>query len=350
MPRPVVPFLVNEITDMPSSFYIRVKGRVQGPFDLKKLKLMAQLGQLSRIHQVSQDQVSWRKAGEFAELFQAPPSSPKTDGYALPNQPRHSSQHPEQTVDSKDSYDQADAEEVQQPGSKEKPIWYVEVDAQPEGPLCFSELKDMFRIHGIEASRLVWREGMEDWVSATTVNGLVPTRASISDQRAVAFGTPSTSAASPQSPVDDRPLKLQPMDNDTSSRSHDISDLMYNETVNLITKSHTWINFLAIGCLVIAAICAFWAVFPLIEKRSGNSQEVVVNTIIRLLGTGIFAFLGATLITFSKSLSRVQANRAHICLHDALRKLNRFWLVMGIGMLVCSLLSIVYLALKFTAL
>ncbi|MFZ1010708.1 MAG: NINE protein, partial [Candidatus Sulfotelmatobacter sp.] len=55
--------------DMESPLYIRVRGRVLGPYKLEKLKGLARRGQLSRMHELSTDGISWVRASNYPELF-----------------------------------------------------------------------------------------------------------------------------------------------------------------------------------------------------------------------------------------------------------------------------------------
>ncbi|MCL2648628.1 MAG: protein kinase [Phycisphaerales bacterium] len=50
-------------------YYVRLRGRVTGPFDLPTLQRQVRQGQLSRLHQVSSDQVTWRSAAEIEGLY-----------------------------------------------------------------------------------------------------------------------------------------------------------------------------------------------------------------------------------------------------------------------------------------
>lgn len=54
---------------MQSQLYIRVRGRIAGPFDEATLKSLARRGQFSKIHEVSQDAVSWVCASVYPQLF-----------------------------------------------------------------------------------------------------------------------------------------------------------------------------------------------------------------------------------------------------------------------------------------
>jgi hypothetical protein len=54
--------------------YIRIRGKVTGPFDVATLQKLVRRGALSRIHEVSPDRVNWAPAGEYEELFPAAPA------------------------------------------------------------------------------------------------------------------------------------------------------------------------------------------------------------------------------------------------------------------------------------
>ena len=54
---------------MEDQLYVRIRGRVQGPFDTEKLRALVRRGQLSRMHEVSNDGNDWKQASEYSELF-----------------------------------------------------------------------------------------------------------------------------------------------------------------------------------------------------------------------------------------------------------------------------------------
>jgi hypothetical protein len=50
-------------------YWVRLRGRVSGPFDLPALQRQLKQGQISRMHQVSSDQVTWKQASEIEGLY-----------------------------------------------------------------------------------------------------------------------------------------------------------------------------------------------------------------------------------------------------------------------------------------
>ena len=58
---------------MGNTYYVRVRGRVLGPYTLDAVSQMARKAQIGRSHEASLDGESWRPASEFPEIFERPP-------------------------------------------------------------------------------------------------------------------------------------------------------------------------------------------------------------------------------------------------------------------------------------
>jgi uncharacterized RDD family membrane protein YckC len=50
-------------------YYVRARGKINGPFDAAALQKLVRRGMLSRMHEISSDRQSWTPAGEVEELF-----------------------------------------------------------------------------------------------------------------------------------------------------------------------------------------------------------------------------------------------------------------------------------------
>ena len=59
----------DQSESLETPLYMRVRGRVLGPYEPEKLQAMVRRGQLSRLHELSTDGVSWVRASNFPELF-----------------------------------------------------------------------------------------------------------------------------------------------------------------------------------------------------------------------------------------------------------------------------------------
>lgn len=135
------------------AWYVRSRGRTQGPFPLARLIAMRDQGALARFHQVSQDQTDWVQAGSLPELFpaaaaQAPPGPGSGLGLAADPRPQP---------------------EIIPPKDLDQP-WFYSESGSPVGPAPLADLLAMARTGELTPDSLVWNEGLPDWVAASTVS------------------------------------------------------------------------------------------------------------------------------------------------------------------------------------
>lgn len=143
---------------MAAQYYIRLRGKVLGPFTLEQLQGLRDQGRLSPFHELSQDRVQWVAASSVTELFAAPA-------------PKESRGTGKSSRRSKASRGTAIAE----PES----VWhYVDAQGERRGPVPRADLDDLLRRGEIQRDSLVWREGMADWAPAWRCLGLGGGRAS----------------------------------------------------------------------------------------------------------------------------------------------------------------------------
>lgn len=137
------------------TYYIRVRGRVQGPFDLDQLKKLRERGQFSRAHEVSSDQATWQSASIMELVFAAPKRAAPakvesaTDQFAEVAAVSEAAPRP--------------------PSSPIKPTWHYTVGEEQYGPITLLELRKMLANGSITETDLVWKEGMPDWTAAGDV-------------------------------------------------------------------------------------------------------------------------------------------------------------------------------------
>ncbi len=135
--------------------YVRVRGKVTGPFGLPQLKSLRDRGQFRRFHEVSEDRKSWAPASSIAELF------PQTDN--------RSAGHPEgQFADAQTT------DVLKQPRSAGTTMqgtaqwYYVDGDGKEIGPVSREHLVELWQSGTILPTTLVWKEGLEDWLAISS--------------------------------------------------------------------------------------------------------------------------------------------------------------------------------------
>lgn len=142
---------------MAESYYIRVRGRVGGPFDEEKLQSLAQRGQLTRAHEVSEDKVSWFPAKDLVSVF--PKKSAQLPG------PAGSVGWAQNIFGPTPSSDGSSGNLSQ---------WYYTASGVKHGPVSWQELRSHFATGESLESSLVWTDGMPEWASAASIPNLAP--------------------------------------------------------------------------------------------------------------------------------------------------------------------------------
>ena len=171
---------------MHGPLYIRVLGRVKGPFEWEKLRILVKRGQLSRIHEVSVDGQAWVKATEYPELFKADLSELAQPGGPNDLAASHAAAGPapvtdepvvapERVVEQPIEEPSVAGEEAFQvePGVSVTEEWFYDQNGSPVGPVSFGTLQQLVASGQIFAQGRVWKEGMVDWAAAETIAGLV---------------------------------------------------------------------------------------------------------------------------------------------------------------------------------
>lgn len=136
---------------MAESYYVRIRGRVTGPFEVSQLQDMIKRGRFSRIHEVSEDGAGWVAAAEVDDLFPRPAK-------------RNSSPSP-------DDADLLEMTQVEAP-KPELAEWYYTINDQRHGPIRLSQLRQLVTQGMVQPATQVWAQGMENWISASLVPDL----------------------------------------------------------------------------------------------------------------------------------------------------------------------------------
>src|SRR5690606_28654578 len=150
--------------------YVRYKGRVLGPFDWPALEQQIVRGQLSRLHEVSEDGVTWIRASRYPNLFEPAQTSPPLIVEAEP------AARPVASAASASAVE-GDDERPARAAPAPQSLWYYAIEDGPhQGPISFEELQAMARRGELEDCAAVWSEGLADWVSPDNVPGLMAAR------------------------------------------------------------------------------------------------------------------------------------------------------------------------------
>jgi hypothetical protein len=147
----------NAPADRSERYFIRVRGKVLGPFTLEKLKSLRSRGQFSRIHEFSTDRVNWQPATSLESLLgftmeTSAESGPRSaEAYGVVNRdsaaPLHAGPGPVAT-------------------------WHYSAGGERHGPVSILDLRELMRNGLLGPDDLVWKDGLPDWIPIAEVDDL----------------------------------------------------------------------------------------------------------------------------------------------------------------------------------
>ncbi|MEN1678969.1 MAG: DUF4339 domain-containing protein [Planctomycetota bacterium] len=194
---------------MEQRLYVRLRGRVQGPFQRDRLRELVRRGQLSSIHQVSVDSIEWQPASDFPELF---PEDPVQT-------PQAAASTAAATV--------AQADPNATPAAAADEAWHYAIGNQQHGPVSLGELRGLARSAVIGPQDLVWTESMGEWAAA----GATP-------RVADAFGAAARATGNGRQSV----------------HADSLSDPAGNDVARTLADSRGWIACIAVGLFLVGVV------------------------------------------------------------------------------------------------
>jgi hypothetical protein len=139
-------------------FFIRSKGRVEGPFSADKLRELATRGRFARHYEVSPDGKAWSLAADYPGLFPVP-TQRKIRGSGTFQAP----------IERGTTVVQKIVDVVEEtPVQPAETDWYYSKNNDSRGPVPFSELERLALTGELLPEDYVWRGGMQVWLPATT--------------------------------------------------------------------------------------------------------------------------------------------------------------------------------------
>jgi hypothetical protein len=288
---------------METQLYLRVRGRVLGPYDEEKLQTLVRRGQLSRMHEVSSDGTHWVRASTYGELFVGAPVK-----LAVPEMQVASPPPAQLPVDSSAI---PFAEEVAAPAPESSrpvipavtsPGWYYESLGSEHGPVDESALRQMLLTGQLGSNALVWKDGMPQWVAASQIPCLVPMPAL---NRAARDGV------------------------DRSPAEDGMEDLC-----KAAQASRPWALFLAITAFVYAGLCILFGFLMLVHGADKGFPPVVAMGLFWMISGAVTAAGGILLSNYANRLASLTYGHSAKVLESAMDRLKTFWMFVSIVLIV----------------
>lgn len=123
-------------------YFLRMQGRVTGPFDMVKLKSLRARGVLQPFHEVSADRSNWTPASSLTEIFASVSAVPVAAPVAQDPDPALSGL----------------------PASQ--PWFYLDMRKEQIGPIAAEDFPSLVLQGAVNKRTLVWSPGMPEWLEA----------------------------------------------------------------------------------------------------------------------------------------------------------------------------------------
>ncbi len=275
---------------MESQMYIRVRGRVLGPYDQEKLQSLARRGQLSRMHELSTDGASWVRASNYPEFFTGNAIEAPSE-YQVAADPVSAATAAVPAM--------AMGSTVGTPPNQSGHWYYTSGGAQ-RGPVEFANLQLLCASGQVQPDDLVWADGMPAWMPATRIPGLIQTSGAVRDG---------------SGPV---------------GTSSEVQDRVYRSAYS----SKPWVVFIAIALCVYAALSALGGMWWLITGARIRSTFLVASGMFELVWA-LDAAVGAYLLNaYGSRLNSLQYSPKPAVLEKSLEALRAFWIYVAINLIV----------------
>ena len=308
---------------MSKTYYVKARGRVAGPFSVERLQAMAQQGQLSRIHDVSADGKKWNKASEFPKLFStdAPAEESKVD---ISRSGSAKSNRDQSAVSGNKRGRSSNAKDSIPPVSDDRG-WHYGINGQSAGPVSESVIVDLILKGKLSASDRVWKATFDDWKA-------------VGELQQFAVLLPSSSGSNRNSSYNDSSQINR------SSGKHLDWDAHREAIAGALAAIVPWLNFISV---LIALYCfglLYLFITTLVTAYRFNDAGLVGTSVGILIGIVIFGFSGYFLQRFASISNRFVLTEKTEFLRDAMLWLKRFWLLIGITLVVIIVVSMVMYA------
>jgi len=255
-------------------YFIRVRGRVQGPFDLEQLKRLRQRGQFSRACEFSVDGQKWQSASGLDSVFTAPVRSVRQAEPEL---------IPEAVAEPP-----AGSEATSALAGTTRAAWYYTSGEEQRGPVSLLELRRMVSQGVVAPTDLAWKDGMPDWTAVGAVPELQVTSPSREVMTPAPLGANQATHSSAKNKVEDRPLT-------TPGTHKQRRGIMIAASLGIIATFLPWVHAPFIGSVtgttvrIVSRVVLFNA--PFIGSVTGTTGDGWI-TLVLFLPSLIIALCG----------------------------------------------------------
>ena len=272
------------------TFYVKIRGRVLGPFPPRRLAQMAKQGQLSRVHQLSADGSTWNRADNYPEFFDS-------DG----------SQGAQTQQANQQSQEASPGGSAANPPQAAAVDWHYGINGNSAGPVPKSKIIEMIQSQSLSAEDLLWNKEMDNWLPV---------------DRLPEFGAYLVKSSG----VANEALNV------VSQQSAGKVDL--TETARLLKSQSPWVMFISILLYVSAACLFLLFLFSLVKGGQERDPQLIGVGIGFLVLLVVFLVAAIFLSRFVSGINRFNNSRQVSDLNQSFSWLYRFWLLISIVLII----------------
>jgi hypothetical protein len=135
--------------------YVRVRGKVLGPFAIEQLKSMRDRGQFRRFHEVSEDRQRWVSAASMSDIFPAT----KAENRSRKDEEEGDGESYKVMLETSDA-----TQKAANPPEAVAEWYYIGAGEKQVGPVSRDRLQTLLEKDTVSRETLVWKPGMDRWV------------------------------------------------------------------------------------------------------------------------------------------------------------------------------------------
>ncbi|MCO8122987.1 GYF domain-containing protein [Stieleria sp. TO1_6] len=270
--------------------FIRFRGRTIGPLTPDKVKDMVRRGQVTRMHELSGDGLSWMKADEFGNFF-----------------PRAAAVNSELTAGASSVPPGGAGAGATAPSANDNvnAQWYAHVNGEKQGPVSLDQMRLYQEAKILKKDSLVWKSGMDAWKPAAQALPELFGGAAVAQPG----GMPATVGSAPEDSVASGSLAAE------------------------LSKHHGLVLALGIALLIIGAVLVIAQALEL-NQGGRRLRSDYLSAALRIPLGGVLVISGAMALQAAGKLKSAAESSTAATALAAAEALNKFWLFSAIGSLI----------------
>ena len=292
--------------------FVRFRGRTIGPLTPDKVRDMVRRGQVTRMHELSGDGLSWMKADEFGDFFPRAPTSGSMVGDMAADA---SSVPPGSSMGSGEFGE--DPVAAPTPNENATAQWYAHVNGEKQGPVSMDQMRLYAEAKILKKDSLVWKNGLDAWKPASQA---IP---ELFGGSASPGGSPGGGSVVSSAPENDAAVESGPLATE-------------------ISKSHSLILMLGISMLVVGAIFMIGQIIAL-NQGGRKLKSDYYSASLRISLGGVVAISGVMAIQAAMKLKAAAESSSPVATIVGVRALNQFWMLSSVATMIWVLVLLLAL-------